>query len=137
MLVVISGDDDNVTRNDSTPGDHLIWIVEPNDKHVALHNLFVVGGTTGGHGPPRPIKIDLHNPLQNGGFFDILFDPESLPKGTGASLLLPEVRLQTNLDGLRPAPTPWRYQVNLLANLEREEKCGRHVSTFPGFFIPA
>src|SRR5262249_15684259 len=44
MLVVISSDDDNVTRNDSTPGDHLIWIVEPNDKHVALHNLFVVGG---------------------------------------------------------------------------------------------
>jgi hypothetical protein len=139
MLVVISADDDNVTRSDAIPDDHLIWVVEPNDKHVALHNLFVVGGITQPPPPggaPPPTKIDLHNPLQNGAFFDILFDPEALPKGTKANLLLPEVQLQGTATKLRPARPPWKYQFNLLVDLDHDDKCGRRVSTFRGIFIP-
>ena len=142
MLVVISADDDNITRSDTTPGDHLVWVVEPNDKHVALHNLFVVGGKPGapppGGGGAPPLRIDLHNPIANGDFFDLLFDPGSLPKGTKATLLLPAVRLRAPLPALRRASRrPWKHEVNLPAHLAHDEGCRRRVSTVQGLFIPA
>jgi photosystem II stability/assembly factor-like uncharacterized protein len=161
MFVVISADDDNVTRSDGVSNDHLLWVVSPNDKHAALRNLHIVGAAPlpppggGGGGAPRPVGavINLHNPFVNGDFFDVLFDPGSLPKGTRVSLLLPSFRSRTHLGGARgqvPVATVsgrawwhksaisnrgWKHEFKLSEAVMHDPCCGRPMATVGGLFI--
>lgn len=161
MLVVISADDDNVTRSDATPGDHFVWIVEPNDKHVALRNLTVLGASHppppgGGGGVPPAVGavIALHNPLLNADLVDVLFDPGSLPRATRVSLLLPGGPAPGRLKGPGYVPAsaatakawwrkaslggrPWKREAKLSLALAQADGLGRRVSTVPGILVPA
>lgn len=163
MFVVISADDDNVTRSDAVSDDHLLWIVAPNDKHAALRNLHIIGGHAipppgggggGGAPPPFGILINLHNPLVNGDYFDVMFDPGSLPNTTRASLLLPDIRTLVPLGAAGYAPlstvakkTPWwhksaagkrrwKLEARLSEVLEHGPSGGRRMATLPQLFIP-
>jgi hypothetical protein len=167
MFVVISGDNDNVTRSDLNPNDHLLWIVAPQDKHAALHNLHVVGGSSpipppggtggGGGGAPAPhgVLIDLHNPLVNGDLFDVVFDPGTLPKASRFSLLLPAlpkhvsaalaegrvpiatIGAKTWWHQTRVAKRAWKHELELSKAIAHDHRCGRPVATVSGLFIPA
>jgi hypothetical protein len=94
MLLVVSCDEDPVLRSDAVPDDHLLNVVVPMDKHVALRNLHVVTGSAPpGHRQPFGMLVDLHNPLRHAGLFDLRVDLTAVPGRSRVALVLPDVDL--------------------------------------------
>jgi hypothetical protein len=100
ILTVISSDEDPVSRSDANPNDHLVWMVAPTDKHVALKNLTVVtAAPPPGGGAPLGVVIEFHNPFEFADYFDIIFDRGTLPNGGRISLLTPEIHTRAPVRG--------------------------------------
>src|SRR5437773_11887592 len=73
VLVVVSGDDDAVSRSDANPDDRVVDFVTPNDKHVAHRNFQVISPmqVKSAHKDYPALLIALHNPGPDPEFFDV------------------------------------------------------------------
>lgn len=98
MLAVISSDEDPVVRSDGVLTDRLLWNLVPNDKHVGQRNLHVITAPAPAGGSPLPqiVWIDLHNPLLDPQFFDLVIDRDGLGRADLA-VLLPETPTRHDL----------------------------------------
>jgi hypothetical protein len=143
MLVVISADDDPISHSDSDPNDHLIWVVEPTDKHIALKNLVVVTGSIppGGGGAPLGAVIELHNPTALGAYFDLGFEFGDLPVEARVSLLVPGLELKADLQAslakgvtVRPVEGKegWKHELVLSRQIPIDPCGGRRASALAG-----
>ena len=94
VLVVISADQDPVTRSDANPDDLVVDTVSVWDKHVAHRNLQIIGLQIGGdaraRAPKGGVEIDLHNPYDHPDFFLVEIDRGTLPKGASVDVVLPD-----------------------------------------------
>ena len=94
VLVVISADQDPVTRSDANPDDLVVDTVSVWDKHVAHRNLQIIGLQIGGDARAKAqkggVEIDLHNPYDHPDFFLVEIDRGTLPKGASVDVVLPD-----------------------------------------------
>lgn len=142
VLAVISSDEDAVNRSDANPNDHFVWVVAPTDKHIALKNMSVV---TAAPPPPggSPIQIDFHNPMGAAGFFDIEFDPGTLPRSSKVSLMMPAVLSRDGFKGkgqhvpIRPSRNKeWKWEFRLSDGVGKDPCTGVASATVSGILIP-
>lgn len=142
VLAVISSDEDPVTRTDADPNNHLVWVVAPNDKHVALKNMTVV---TAAPPPPggAPMDLNFHNPMGAAGIYDIEFDPGTLPRESTVNLFVPATqwRDEDAIKGQRVPIRPsrnkeWKWVFALSAGVVKDPCTGRAGATVSGIFVP-
>ncbi len=143
MLAVISSDEDSVSHSDANPNDHLIWMLASNDKHIALKNMTVVTAAPPPPGGGIPFNLDFHNPSRSARFFDILFNPGILPKGSQVSLLTPTIQsrggFKENGHGVPVQPSPrkeWNLEFRLSDGVVRNPCDETSLATVPGVLIP-
>jgi hypothetical protein len=141
VLTVISSDEDPVSHSDMNPNDHLIWMLAPNDKHIALKNMTIV--TAAGIPPGGiPLNLDFHNATRDARFFDIIFAEGTLPRGSKVSLLTPAVKSRggwkKNENGVPVRPSPrkkWKLEFQLSDGVVRNPCDGKLTATVPGILI--
>ncbi len=143
VLAVISSDEDPVSHSDANPNDHLIWMLAPNDKHIALKNMTVVTAAPPPPGGGIPLNLDFHNSSRSARFFDIIFDPGTLPKGSKVSLLTPAIQsrvgFKANGHGVPVQPSSrkgWNLEFRLSDGVVRNPCDGTSLATVPGVLIP-
>jgi len=154
MLAVISADEDPVVRSDANPNDHLLWMIVPYDKHIALRNLHVITAAAPG-GIPGAHFVDFHNAQRFAQYFDLVLDISNLPKDTRLSLLLPKVFLQSprpaegnNVRLLEVGKQAWWHKAKTLSKgkwhyeVQIHGSCvdpcsGRRLAVVPRLLIPA
>ncbi len=142
VLAVISSDEDPVSHSDANPNDHLIWILAPNDKHIALKNIAVVMAAP----TPEssiPLNLDFHNSSRFARFFDIIFDSGTLPKGSKVSLLTPTIQSRGGFKAngysvpVQPSSRKgWNLEFKLSDGVVFNPCDGTSLATVPGVLIP-
>lgn len=102
VLVVISSDQDPVTRSDANPDDLIVDPISVWDKHIAHRNMQVLGlpqeRATNRNSTER--IIELNNPYRVPDFFSVEINRGTLPKRATAEVLLPKTG-STRLDAQR------------------------------------
>jgi hypothetical protein len=95
VLVVISSDEDPVTRSDANPDDLIVDTISVWDKHVAHRNLQIFGPQammrSGARGDSAGRMIELNNPFRVPDFFSVEIDRGTLPKLATVDVLLPKI----------------------------------------------
>jgi hypothetical protein len=94
VLVVISADEDPVTRSDANPDDLVVDTVSLWDKHVAHRNIEITrveiaANIKSGKREGSEITIELNNPYDSPDYFDVEIDRGTLPKRATVDVLLP------------------------------------------------
>jgi hypothetical protein len=102
MLVVVSADEDPITRSDAVPDDLNPGVVVPGDKHVTLRNLHVITAPAPpAGGAPMMERIEMHSPFGHEEFFDLEIDRTRLQEKARLSVILPRrITLRTPVEQL-------------------------------------
>jgi hypothetical protein len=128
VLVVISADQDPVTRSDANPDDLVVDTVSVWDKHVAHRNLQVTNlqspQADAGMGSAE-IAIDLHNPYESPEFFQVDIDRGTLPSGTRIDVRLTGSGASPPGDSRVLIPARSRVRARIAVDLPTTVKPGR------------